>query len=156
MSGTVVRDPVEISGPEFQSAATILSAKCDSCGFTDEYTPAYIARVRERYEGRWICSLCAEAVKDEIFRSGRLISTEEALNRHMNFCKKSGHSDPFYPTENLISTMRQVLRRSLDSPRTMRSTPSSPLSREQEVLRPPLARSESCFSTLAPLNHTKT
>ncbi|KAF8388716.1 hypothetical protein HHK36_025396 [Tetracentron sinense] len=164
MSPTVLRNPMAISGPECQSDATIISAptevefaKCESCGLTEECTPAYIARVRERHQGRWICGLCAEAVKDEIFRSERLISTEEALNRHMNFFKKfRSSSPPPNPTEHLISVTRQLLRRSLDSPRAMRSIPNSPLRKDQEVLRPPLARSESCFPTLASLNHSKT
>ncbi|KAJ4834713.1 hypothetical protein Tsubulata_007668, partial [Turnera subulata] len=70
------------------------SVKCHSCGFTEECTPAYISRVRDRYQGRWICGLCVEAVKDEVLRSDRLISTEEALNRHVSFCNKFRSSSP--------------------------------------------------------------
>ncbi|KAK1434604.1 hypothetical protein QVD17_00352 [Tagetes erecta] len=40
-------------------------------------------RIQERYKGKWICGLCGEAVKDEIVRSERLISTEEAMMRDM-------------------------------------------------------------------------
>ncbi|KAA8523337.1 hypothetical protein F0562_009760 [Nyssa sinensis] len=98
--------------------------KCDSCGFTEEYTLAYISRIRESYNGRWICGLCVEAVKDEVLRSERLISTEEALNRHINFCTKFRSSSP---AEHPIFAMARLLRRSLDSPRASRTTPNSPL-----------------------------
>ncbi|XP_010261824.1 PREDICTED: uncharacterized protein LOC104600530 [Nelumbo nucifera] len=157
MSATVLSDSMAMTNPESQPTTIEIGgqsevefAKCDCCGLTEECTPAYIARIRERYQGRWICGLCAEAVKDEIVRSERLISTEEALNRHMNFCKKFRSSTPpSNPTEHLISAMRQLLRRSLDSPRALRSTPSSPLRKESEVRPPSLARSESCFPSLA-------
>ncbi|XP_039016870.1 uncharacterized protein LOC120147611 [Hibiscus syriacus] len=68
--------------------------KCESCGFTEECTFSYILRVRERYQGRWICGLCIEAVKDEARRSETLISTEEALDRHIRFCNEFRSSSP--------------------------------------------------------------
>ncbi|XP_058079410.1 uncharacterized protein LOC131227620 isoform X2 [Magnolia sinica] len=130
----------------------VLSAKCECCGLTEECTPAYISRIRERHQGRWICGLCAEAVKYEINRSSRRIGMEEALNRHLTFCEKFSPSAPLNPTQLLISAVRQVLRRSLDSPRGgMRSTPNSPRrdGGEDGARRAAiLARSESCLSTM--------
>ncbi|CAK9155202.1 unnamed protein product [Ilex paraguariensis] len=121
--------------------------RCDSCGFTEECTLAYICRIRERYSGRWICGLCIEAVKDEVLRSEMLITTEEALNRHINFCKSfRSSSPPASATEHPIFAMVRVLRRSLDSPRALRSTPTSPL---LQVPSHSLVRSESCFSSLS-------
>ncbi|XP_076891114.1 uncharacterized protein LOC143542408 [Bidens hawaiensis] len=119
-------------------------AKCDCCGLTEECTPAYIQSTRERYSGNWMCGLCGEAVNDEIGRSERLISTEEAMTRHMNFCRKSA-SPVENSTVDLIAAMRQILRRSLDSPRTLRSMPSSPLRSSGSVR---ISRSESCISNL--------
>ncbi|KAG8636062.1 uncharacterized protein LOC110604117 [Manihot esculenta] len=124
-----------ISGAETQSnSATkpgpqveVESIKCYSCGFREECTPAYISRVRERYHGRWICGLCIEAVKDEVLRSDRLISTEEALNRHISFCNKFRSCTPDNQTEHPIVVMGRILRRSLDSPRAIRSNSSSVL-----------------------------
>ncbi|XWS70097.1 hypothetical protein CRYUN_Cryun03dG0020000 [Craigia yunnanensis] len=123
--------------------------KCESCGFTEECTPAYIIRVRERYQGRWICGLCIEAVKDEVLRSDTLISTEEALDRHIRFCKKfraSSHSDE---TEHPISALGRILSRSLDSARALTSNSSSVLPGFEGVKGPSLFRSESCFSALS-------
>ncbi|RWW25250.1 hypothetical protein GW17_00010418 [Ensete ventricosum] len=129
-------------------------ATCACCGLREECTPAYVAKVRERYSGRWVCGLCGEAVKYEICRSERRISTEEALSRHTIFSESFRSAAPPIDTaEHLIAAMRQLLRRSLNSPRATRSTPGSSL---QEAARDggadarrSLARSGSCFSTLA-------
>ncbi|KAL2517993.1 Protein of unknown function (DUF1677) [Abeliophyllum distichum] len=112
-------------------------AKCECCGLTEECTEDYIASVQERYSGRWICGLCAEAVKDEIVRSERGIGNEEALNKHMNFCKKfKTLSPPKNPTEKLICAVKQLLLRSLDSPRS------------SSMKKAGFDRSESCCSNL--------
>ncbi|XP_031274082.1 uncharacterized protein LOC116132557 [Pistacia vera] len=148
-----------ISGSDTQSPATkhtlqvppleVESIKCDSCGFTEDCTPAYISRVRERYKGRWLCGLCAEAVKDEVLRSDRLISIEEALDRHISFCKEFRSSSRPTETEHPISVLGRILRRSLDSPRSLRSNSSSILPDIERVKGSPLVRSESCFSALS-------
>ncbi|KAL4560078.1 hypothetical protein LXL04_032226 [Taraxacum kok-saghyz] len=123
-------------------------AKCDCCGLTEECTPAYIERIRERYNGKWICGLCGEAVKYEVMRSEGTISTDEAMSRHMIFCRKSTSSDPPpNPAVHLITAMRQILRRSLESPRSLRSVPSSPLKSAGGSVR--LSRSASCITDLA-------
>ncbi|KAK3220278.1 hypothetical protein Dsin_014248 [Dipteronia sinensis] len=172
MSATIVSDPMVVSAPETtpppttsssSAAATDLKtqievefAKCDCCELTEECTQAYIERIRERYQGKWICGLCAEAIKDEIIRTERLMSTEEAMAKHMSFCKKFKSSGPPPDaTIHLISAMRQLLRRSLDSPRGLRSTPTSPTNKVvvgDQIRRgggPGLVRSESCFPTLS-------
>ncbi|KAF3439700.1 hypothetical protein FNV43_RR17978 [Rhamnella rubrinervis] len=124
--------------------------KCDSCGFTEDCTPAYILRVRERYQGRWICGLCIEAVKDEVLRSDRLISTEEALNRHTSFCKNFRSSSfSNEEAEHPISAFGRILRRSLDSPRAFRSNSSGSLGDVERVHGSSLLRSGSCFSSLS-------
>lgn len=152
MSATIISDPMVLSTPETKliSQLEVEFVLCDCCGLTEECTPAYIAHVRERYYGKWICGLCGEAIKDEIIRSERLLSTEEAMNKHINFCKKFKSSvPPPDPTVHLIAAMRQILRRSLDSPRAMRSTPSSPLNGDRKSSSSGLTRSESCFPSLS-------
>ncbi|KAE8724465.1 protein LURP-one-related 6-like [Hibiscus syriacus] len=124
--------------------------KCECCGFTEECTVAYVTRVRNRYQGRWICGLCIEAVKDEALRSATLISAEEALERHIRFCEKFRAWSPSDKTEHPIFAMGRILRRCLDSPRPLRSKSSSVLPGLEGVKRPPhLLRSESCFSPLS-------
>ncbi|MFS7918795.1 hypothetical protein Hanom_Chr03g00205341 [Helianthus anomalus] len=94
MSTTVMSDAVMMPVTESQTETTNLTtevefAEYDCCGLTDECTPAYMDRIRERYKGKWICGLRGEAVKEEIMRSGRLICIEEAMTRHMMFRRAS-------------------------------------------------------------------
>ncbi|KAJ3702523.1 hypothetical protein LUZ61_006228 [Rhynchospora tenuis] len=91
-------------------------ASCDCCGLIEECTPAYISLVRSRYNGRWICGLCGEAVEEEITRSPEpAISSEQALERHVSFCRAVRSP----PAEHLITAVRNLLRKS-------RSAPASP------------------------------
>nr|CAD1832302.1 unnamed protein product [Ananas comosus var. bracteatus] len=111
-----------MSGESSSSSATAAeeetAACCDCCGLVEECTPAYEARVRERYGGRWICGLCGEAVEEELLRSAP-ISADEALARHATFCRAFRSAAPPAPLDNadhLIAALRHLLRRSLDSP----------------------------------------
>ncbi|KAK9734445.1 hypothetical protein RND81_04G140300 [Saponaria officinalis] len=156
MSTTIVSEPMMVSSTQQEPSTTIQvqpeirSIKCECCGLTEECTPGYIDRIRERYMGKWICGLCSEAVKDEVVRSERLITTDEAINRHLNVCRKFRSSCPPAggdPAMHLITAMRSILRRSLDCPRGgLRSTPASPTRGDMD--RPKLTRSESCFADL--------
>ncbi|KAM0020288.1 hypothetical protein Hdeb2414_s0025g00665521 [Helianthus debilis subsp. tardiflorus] len=113
MSTSVMSDAMLIPAANLTTEATeVESVKCDCCGLREECTLEYIERIRERYLGQWMCGLCGEAVKDEIVRSKRLISTEEAMARHVSFCRASISSGPpVDPTVSLIATVRQILRR---------------------------------------------
>ncbi|GJT84974.1 reverse transcriptase domain-containing protein [Tanacetum coccineum] len=153
MSTTVMSDAMMISTTETAPGTPSLTspvsefefAVCECCGLKEECTPAYITAIRERYQGNWICGLCGEAVKDEMIRSKRLISTEEAMTRHMTFCR--GSLSAPNPVVHLIAAMRQILKRSLDSPRSLRSMPSSPMVKSSESGG--LARCESCMPTIS-------
>ncbi|KAI3725178.1 hypothetical protein L1987_64956 [Smallanthus sonchifolius] len=110
------KDTVTMSGTEAKftsgGGGDVEFVRCECCGLTEECTTTYITAVRESNQGRWICGLCVEAVKDEMERSCS-DSEEEALDRHMRFCKNFRSSNP---TEDLISAVKQLLIRSLDSP----------------------------------------
>ncbi|XP_042460319.1 uncharacterized protein LOC122046048 [Zingiber officinale] len=138
-------------GGEAETRTEVISAACACCGLTEDCTPEYVESVRERFGGRWVCGLCGEAVEDEIGRAGRWISTEEALSRHMSFSESFRAAGPPVDTaEPMIAAMRQLLRRSLDSPR---ATPSSPRRDVEEgggtPSRRSLARQSSYLSTAA-------
>ncbi|KAI8529714.1 hypothetical protein RHMOL_Rhmol12G0246700 [Rhododendron molle] len=162
MSATVISETMVMPTKEAPQTLTtkltqieVDSVECDCCGLTEECTPAYIDRIRARYNGKWICGLCAEAVKDEIVRCDRpMISTEEALTQHINFCKKfNSAGPPPNPAVHLISAMRQILRRRSDSPRSLRSMPCSPTKgaagRGMIDRSAKLSRSESCIPALS-------
>lgn len=139
-----------INKPPINSENEVESVKCASCGFTEECTTLYIHKVRQRFQGRWICGLCIEAVKDEALRSNELISTEEALNRHINVCKEFRSLSSFSEkTEHPIFAMGKVLRRSLEIPKNVRSNSSNSLEKNADKARSSsLVRSESCFPSL--------
>ncbi|RZB52360.1 hypothetical protein D0Y65_048716 [Glycine soja] len=137
----MIIDPMVISAPETQSAAaSILVAQselefgvCDYCGLTEECTPAYMERIRQRYFRKW----------DEIVRFDKLVCIEEAMAKHMNLTNKLKASrPPPNPALHLISAMRQILRRTLDSPK-VRSTPNSPTKTLTKIHGSVLTRSES-------------
>ncbi|XP_010227897.1 uncharacterized protein LOC100837135 [Brachypodium distachyon] len=90
------------------------TATCDCCGFTEECTPAYIAAVRAEYLGRWVCGLCAEAVRDEV-RRGAGITTAEALDRQRAFARAARRA-PGRAAVDLVAAVSRVLRRRLESP----------------------------------------
>lgn len=119
-----------------KTATETEAVKCYCCGLTEECTRRYIDGVRERYQGRWICGLCAEAVKEEGLKLKLKdvdVSTDEALKLHMKF-RSSTSSPPDKPTLDLILAMKHLLFRSLDSPR------------KDSLTFSPLARSRTCFS----------
>ncbi|GKC62796.1 cation exchanger 9 [Tanacetum coccineum] len=125
----------------------LILAKCECCGLTEECTFEYIYKIRERYHGKWICGLCGEAIKDKIARGEKLISTKEAMVRLINFCKESKPSNKMTePTIHLIAAMRQIMLRSLDSLRALRSMPNSPLRSTDKIK---LSRSDSCIANLS-------
>ncbi|OIW04002.1 hypothetical protein TanjilG_30278 [Lupinus angustifolius] len=97
--------------------------------------------LQERYEGRWICGLCVEAVKEERMKSQRdvvmMITIDEAFKRHIKFCQQFKSSTPPNDTsEEFILAMKQILFPSLDSPRKDHGFNCRPLARSQVVFQP--------------------
>jgi hypothetical protein len=64
---------------------------CPCCGLWEECTPAYAARVRARYGGRWLCGLCGDAVCEEVAAvDGSVLEVEATIARHATFCRAIG------------------------------------------------------------------
>ncbi|XP_010535808.1 PREDICTED: uncharacterized protein LOC104810994 [Tarenaya hassleriana] len=137
-----------------QSAAVEV-VTCDTCGFTEECTVPYIRRVRDHHNGKWLCGLCAEAVKDEVVRSPMRISVDEAVRRHSSFFHSFRHGGAI--EKDPISAMGRILRRCLEgSIRTSARTNSTSSLPEISAVdspagesSPSLLRSGSCFSSLS-------
>ncbi|KAL3678870.1 hypothetical protein R1sor_021826 [Riccia sorocarpa] len=116
---------------------------CECCGVTEECTSAYVGRVRDMFCDRYVCGLCAEAVKEE---RGRLksASMEEALQAHMLVCAQFNHAartDPLVQLAAVAELMRQILRKNSSNP----GSPSSSPKRQWRSNATPL-RSQSCVA----------
>lgn len=85
-------------------------AKCECCGMSEECTPEYIERVRGKFLGKWVCGLCAEAVKEEVEKNGG--NSEEALRAHMNACVRFNKYGRAYPVLFQAQAMREMLKKS--------------------------------------------
>eukprot|EP01018_Ginkgo_biloba_P005216 Gb_05142 [translate_table: standard] len=121
-------------------------SQCECCGLSEECTPAYIGRVRDLFCGRWICGLCAEAVKEERHRMGRGTPMEEALQAHMSVCVKFNKLARTNPAVHVADVMRQLLKKkSMEANlhNGLRSNPNSP-----RLPKGNLARSTSCIPAI--------
>ncbi|KAF7806867.1 hypothetical protein G2W53_039028 [Senna tora] len=86
----------------------IESAKCECCGLKEDCTQDYITDVKAKFEGKWLCGLCSEAVGDEIMRGKSPVSAmEDAVKAHMSFCRKFKSNPAF----RVADGMKQMLRR---------------------------------------------
>ncbi|KMZ57891.1 hypothetical protein ZOSMA_81G01100 [Zostera marina] len=125
MTSTEVRNNDDQHQAGEVEGSVVELAKCECCELTEECTVEYMARVKASHNGRWICGLCAEAVKDEIFRSEKHITIEEALDRHTNF--QYSFSPSPNPTIHLILAVRRLMRRKFKSSTTDREATVSTL-----------------------------
>uniref|UniRef100_A0A1D1XZ58 Sulfate transporter n=1 Tax=Anthurium amnicola TaxID=1678845 RepID=A0A1D1XZ58_9ARAE len=86
------------------------SVKCECCGLQEDCTQDYIREVKAKFEGKWLCGLCAEAVRDELAKGRKKkkgYSLEEATRAHMAFCRRSKSN----PAVMVADGVRQMLRR---------------------------------------------
>lgn len=120
-------------------------ARCDCCGMSEECTPEYIDRVRNKYLGKWICGLCAEAVKEELEKNGG--NKEEALNTHISACVRFNKYSRPYPVLFQAEAMKDMLKKSKLEGRSMRAKSISP--RDKGGSRKgTIARSSSCIPAI--------
>ncbi|OWM69822.1 uncharacterized protein LOC116194199 [Punica granatum] len=97
--------------------------KCECCGLKEECTQDYISEVKAKFDGKWLCGLCSEAVRDEVSSGKKPFgSVEEAVKAHMSFCRKYKSNPAF----RVADGMRQMLRRrSGDLSSSSSSSPTS-------------------------------
>lgn len=82
-------------------------AKCECCGLKEDCTQDYISEVKANFDGKWLCGLCSEAVRDEVNRGKKQSGVEDAVKAHMAFCRKYKSN----PATRVADGMRQMLRR---------------------------------------------
>ncbi|KAK8618824.1 hypothetical protein V6N13_132803 [Hibiscus sabdariffa] len=125
-------------------------AKCECCGMSEECTPEYIERVRNKYMGKWICGLCAEAVKEEMEKiGGDGNKIEEALGAHMNRCAKFNKFGRAYPALLTAEAMREILRKgSRPEGNSLRAKTFSHRDNRGAQNKGGIARSSSCIPAI--------
>ncbi|GKV27171.1 hypothetical protein SLEP1_g36373 [Rubroshorea leprosula] len=121
-------------------------AKCDCCGMSEECTPEYIERIRSKFLGKWICGLCAEAVKEEKEKNGGNI--EEALSRHMNTCARFNKLGRAYPVLFQAEAMREILKKARVEGKGLRAKSLSPRDLQVGQKKGGIARSSSCIPAI--------
>ncbi|KAK1379999.1 putative bromodomain-containing protein-like [Heracleum sosnowskyi] len=85
--------------------------KCECCGLKEDCTQDYINEVKSKFQGKWLCGLCSEAVRDELNRgNSKAFDVEEAMKAHMSFCGRYKSN----PAIRVADGMRQMLRRRSD------------------------------------------
>lgn len=98
--------------------------RCECCGLKEDCTQDYISEVKANFDGKWLCGLCSEAVRDELVKG---FVGDEAMKAHMAFCSKFKAN----PAVRVADGMRQLLRRrsgDLSSPSSSLASSSSSLS----------------------------
>jgi hypothetical protein len=87
------------------------SVRCECCGMAEDCTPTYVARVRERFQGKWVCGLCTEAVKERLAREPAL-TVASAVDAHAALCERFNSTVRLNPKLSLASSMRDIARKS--------------------------------------------
>ncbi|CAM8991746.1 unnamed protein product [Rhodiola kirilowii] len=94
-----------------EQAAIIIMVKCECCELIEECTEYYINQVKSAFQGKWLCGLCSEAVRDEASKfknsAEHSSTTEDAVQAHISFCGKSRSN----PAIQVADGMKQMLRR---------------------------------------------
>ncbi|CAL5195530.1 unnamed protein product [Lathyrus oleraceus] len=101
----------EIDNLKLPSISEVEDAKCECCGMSEECTPEYIDRVRDKFKGKFVCGLCSEAVKEELEKNGGK-KLEEALSTHMNACVKFNKYGRAFPVLFQAQAMKEMLKKS--------------------------------------------
>ncbi|TKY64451.1 palmitoyl-acyl carrier protein thioesterase [Spatholobus suberectus] len=134
----------EIDDLKLPPISEVENAKCECCGMCEECTPEYIDRVREKFTGKWVCGLCAEAVKEEQGKNngGKM---EEALSAHMSACVRFNKYGRAFPVLFQAQAMKEMLKKNtLDGRRAKSISP-----RDKGVPKKGgIARSTSCIAAI--------
>lgn len=133
-------DQLNTSAAALPPISEVEDAKCECCGMSEECTLEYIERVRKRFSGRWICGLCAEAVKEEAEKNGG--RRDEALTAHMSACAKFKKIRA-YPALFQANAMREILKKS-----TVRAKSLGPRDPEGQKRVSMITRSSSCIPAI--------
>ncbi|KAG5008699.1 hypothetical protein AAZX31_07G014800 [Glycine max] len=133
----------EIDDLKLPTISEVENAKCECCGMCEECTPEYIDRVREKFNGKWVCGLCAEAVKEELEKNGG--KKEEAVSAHMSACVRFNKYGRAFPVLFQAQAMKEMLKKNtLDGRRAKSISPRD----KGGAKKGGIARSSSCIPAI--------
>ncbi|KAE8656985.1 hypothetical protein F3Y22_tig00116997pilonHSYRG00740 [Hibiscus syriacus] len=140
------KETATTSEKQLPPISEVEDAKCECCGMSEEYTPEYIERIHNKFLGKWICGLCAEAVKEEMEKNGGKI--EQGLSAYMNTCARFNKIGRAYPALLTAEAMREILRKSSRDAKSLRAKSISPRDRSGAQKNGGVARSTSCIPAI--------
>ncbi|EEF45859.1 uncharacterized protein LOC8275671 [Ricinus communis] len=120
--------------------------KCECCGMSEECTSEYIKRVRDKFLGKFVCGLCAEAVQQEMAKNGG--KKEDALNEHVSACVQFNKVCRVNPVLYQAEAMREILKKSASINRAKSISPRDRGSASSTQRKGGIARSSSCIPAL--------
>ncbi|GLT85449.1 hypothetical protein SLE2022_036390 [Rubroshorea leprosula] len=138
----VVEIDHQTTGAAIPTISEVVDARCECCGMSEECTLEYVSGVRDRFVGKFMCGLCAEAVNEETEKNGG--KREEALNAHVSACVRFNRFGRTYPVLYQAEAMREILKKSCRT----RSKSVNPRDKGTEPKKGGIARSSSCISAI--------
>ncbi|KAK9983044.1 hypothetical protein SO802_032569 [Lithocarpus litseifolius] len=135
-------DIVDIEKHDLPPISEVEEAKCECCEMSEECTREYINGVREKFSGKLICGLCAEAVSEEMEKNGG--KREEALNEHISACVRFNRIGRTHPVLYQAEAFKEILKK---SSRT-RAKSVSPAADKGGQKKSGIARSSSCIPAI--------
>ncbi|XVF35426.1 hypothetical protein REPUB_Repub18cG0144700 [Reevesia pubescens] len=117
-------------------------AKCECCGMSEECTPEYISQIRDKFSGKLVCGLCAEAINEEMEKNGG--KREEALNEHMSACVRFNRFGRTHPVLYQAEAMREILKKCS----RIRAKSMSPRDNKSGPKKGGITRSSSCIPAI--------
>ncbi|XP_020593917.1 uncharacterized protein LOC110034026 [Phalaenopsis equestris] len=107
---------------------------CECCGISEECTPEYIRRIRDKFSGKWICGLCSDAVEEEKRKKKKMEGKQEeaeALDSHMSSCSRFNRIERTHPVFYQAEAMREILRKRKKKGGILRTSSCIPVIREE-------------------------
>ncbi|KAF3975292.1 hypothetical protein CMV_001452 [Castanea mollissima] len=133
---------IDIEKHDLPPISEVEEAKCECCEMSEECTREYINGVREKFSGKLICGLCAEAVSEEMEKNGG--KREEALNEHISACVRFTRFGRTHPVLYQAEAFKEILKK---SSRT-RAKSASPTTDKGGQKKSKIARSSSCIPAI--------
>ncbi|KAK7271936.1 hypothetical protein RJT34_28217 [Clitoria ternatea] len=131
---------------ELPAVSEVVDAKCECCGMCEECTPEYIERVRDKFLGKWVCGLCAEAVKEELEKNGG--KKEEALSAHMSACVRFNKYGRAFPVLFQAEAMKEMLKKNNKMEGRRAMSFNNPRENHGGHKKGAIARSSSCIPAI--------